>query len=289
MAQKLPKILMLHGSAFLRICTNHGNIANPMKNLLFISSAQNASIFSKRVAAVRKVCQVHCEMVFVDAPIIVQAPDPTGAYVNKYDSAAVADPTPETDPALIPRAWWRTKEIPDGENGIKKIYEGLDESLRFIRRVIDEQGPFVACFGFSQGVVNISLLIKIIWFHSLYILIDSDPFKAAILVSGFKLRHPPVWDRSSEGVDTKLTTRSLHVIGKTDTVIGDDLSQSLVDAFAEPRVERHDGGHFVPSKKSWRDFFALYMQSLNQPDKPDESLIASPGPKLDVLDAGAKF
>ncbi|KAI9604733.1 hypothetical protein KEM48_002783 [Puccinia striiformis f. sp. tritici PST-130] len=285
MAQKLPKILMLHGSAFLRICTNHGNIANPM----------NASIFSKRVAAVRKVCQVHCEMVFVDAPIIVQAPDPTGAYVNKYDSAAVADPTPETDPALIPRAWWRTKEIPDGENGIKKIYEGLDESLRFIRRVIDEQGPFVACFGFSQGAALAGILTSILEHPSLHTafseppLTSQKPFKAAILVSGFKLRHPPVWDRSSEGVDTKLTTRSLHVIGKTDTVIGDDLSQSLVDAFAEPRVERHDGGHFVPSKKSWRDFFALYMQSLNQPDKPDESLIASPGPKLDVLDAGAKF
>ncbi|KNZ45311.1 hypothetical protein VP01_826g1 [Puccinia sorghi] len=54
----------------------------------------------------------------------------------------------------------------------------------------------------------------------------------------------------------------------------------------KPRVERHDGGHFVPSKKSWRDFFALYMRSIQQ---GDDSLVPSPGQSLKVLDDVAKF
>lgn len=65
-----------------------------------------------------------------------------------------------------------------------------------------------------------------------------------------------------------------------------DRSESLVNVFEKPRVERHDGGHFVPSKKSWRDFFALYMRSIQQ---GDDSLVPSPGQSLKVLDDVAKF
>jgi len=54
----------------------------------------NASIFSKRLAAVRKVCQGECEMVFVDAPLVIDVPDATGDDLNKYDSAAAATHTP---------------------------------------------------------------------------------------------------------------------------------------------------------------------------------------------------
>ncbi|KAA1081758.1 hypothetical protein PGT21_000631 [Puccinia graminis f. sp. tritici] len=266
--QNLPKILMLHGYT------------------------QNASIFSKRLAAVRKVCQGHCETVFVDAPLVIQVPDPTGNSLSQFDSAAVADHTPETDPALIPRGWWKSKEIEDGENGSRKIFEGFEESLQFIRRVIDEQGPFDACFGFSQGAALAGIISSILEQPSLHTtfsvppLTAQKPFKAAILVSGFRLKHPPVWPSSSDGIHTKLTTRSLHIIGKTDAIVSEDRSQSLVDVFAKPRVERHDGGHFVPSKKNWRDFFALYVQTLEQ---ADDSLVPSPGQTANLLDGAAKF
>ncbi|KAA1081397.1 hypothetical protein PGT21_035171 [Puccinia graminis f. sp. tritici] len=231
-------------------------------------------------------------MVFVDAPLVIQVPDPTGNSLSQFDSAAVADHTPETDPALIPRGWWKSKEIEDGANGSRKIFEGFEESLQFIRRVIDEQGPFDACFGFSQGAALAGIISSILEQPSLHTtfsvppLTAQKPFKAAILVSGFRLKHPPVWPSSSDGIDTKLNTRSLHIIGKTDAIVSEDRSQSLVDVFAKPRVERHDGGHFVPSKKNWRDFFALYVQSL---DQADDSLVPSPGQTTNLLDGAAKF
>ncbi|WAQ83612.1 hypothetical protein PtA15_4A60 [Puccinia triticina] len=300
---KLPKVLMLHGSiqlstniacqeALLLDALEENGHKTDSRIYAVLFPAQNASIFSKRLAAVRKACQGHCEMVFVDAPLVIEVPDPTNNSLSQFDSAAVANHTPETDPALIPRAWWRSKEIEDGENGTRKIYEGFDESMQFIRRVIDDQGPFDACFGFSQGAALAGIISSILEHPSLHTafsvppLTAQKPFKAAILVSGFQLHHPPVWHSNSDGTHTKLNTRSLHVIGKTDVIVGEDRSQSLVDVFTNPRVERHDGGHFVPSKKNWRDFFALYMQSL---DQADESLVLSPGQVGNTIDGGAKF
>ncbi|PLW15547.1 hypothetical protein PCANC_14537 [Puccinia coronata f. sp. avenae] len=287
--QNLPKVLMLHGSALLLSTKNINPLADQGRRPLL---SQNASIFSKRLSAVRKACQDYCEMVFVDAPIVIDVPDATSDDLNKYDSAAVATHTPETDPALIPRAWWKAKEITDGPDGTRKTYEGFDESMKFIRRVIDEQGPFDACFGFSQGAAMAGLLASYLERPSLHTafsdppLTAQQPFKAAILVAGFRLNHPPAWHRSSDGTYTKLTTRSLHVIGNTDVIVAEDRSQSLVDAFEKPRVERHDGGHFVPSKKSWRDFFALYMQSIHL---QDDSQVPSPGQSLNVVNGAAKF
>jgi len=231
-------------------------------------------------------------MVFVDAPLVIDVPDATGDDLNKYDSAAAATHTPETDPALIPRAWWRVKETTDGANETRKVYEGFDESMRFIRRVIDERGPFDACFGFSQGAAMAAIVSSILEHPSLHPsfsdppLAAQKPFKAAILVAGFRLNLPAVWNKGSDGTCTKLSTRSLHVIGNTDVIVSEDRSESLVNVFDKPRVERHDGGHFVPSKKSWRDFFALYMRSIHQ---GDDSQVPGPGQSLNAIDGAAKF
>lgn len=47
----------------------------------------------------------------------------------------------------------------------------------------------------------------------------------------------------------------LHVIGRTDVVVSEERSQSLIDKCENSRVEYHTGGHFTPSKASWRHFF----------------------------------
>ncbi|KNZ45316.1 uncharacterized protein VP01_826g6 [Puccinia sorghi] len=179
--------------------------------------------------------------VFVDAPLVINVPDATGDDLNKYDSAAVATHTPETDPALIPRAWWRVKETTDGASETRRVYEGFDESMRFIRRVIDEQGPFDACFGFSQGAAMAAVVSSILEHPSLHSsfseapLAAQKPFKAAILVAGFRVDLPSVWNKGSDGTCTKLSTRSLHVIGNTDVIVSEGMEPPCSTA-ANPKM-----------------------------------------------------
>lgn len=47
----------------------------------------------------------------------------------------------------------------------------------------------------------------------------------------------------------------LHVVGKNDTLITEERTQGLVTQCRNSRVEVHEGGHFTPSKASWRHFF----------------------------------
>lgn len=240
---------------------------------------QNASIFSKRLAAIRKICQGKIDMVFVDAPHVIQLPTSTGEDLNKFDS--MASSLDESDPTSIPRAWWIMKEVVGESNQIRHIFQGFDESIKSLRKVIDEQGPFDACFGFSQGAALAGILSSILEHPPLHPafseppLTEQKPLKAVILVSGFKpagLLH--MWRKDDQDSDIKLVTRSLHVVGRTDLIIGEERTNSLIQVYSDPRVEWHDGGHFVPSKKNWRDFFLLYFQTMGQ-DNGDQ-MVPSP-------------
>jgi hypothetical protein len=49
-------------------------------------------------------------------------------------------------------------------------------------------------------------------------------------------------------------TPTLHIIGKNDTIVTPTRSQTLIDRCTNGRVEEHDGGHWIPSKATWRSF-----------------------------------
>ncbi|EGG12783.1 uncharacterized protein MELLADRAFT_101314 [Melampsora larici-populina 98AG31] len=142
-----------------------------------------------------------------------------------------------TDAELIPRAWWSSKE-PEQTGLPHKVYEGLDgAALAAVLSSVLEYPNLHTAFSDLKDQTD-----------------GQKAFKAVVLVAGFKLDLPPEW----YGV-------------RPDS---DNRSEPLVSAFMNPRVEWHDGSHFVPSKKSWRDFFCNYVQKL---DQTDESLIPSPG------------
>lgn len=89
-------------------------------------------------------------------------------------------------------------------------------------------------------------------------------FEYSIFVAGFKsvdAAHasffPPV--------RPPIQSKTLHVLGRGDSLVGDDRSRPLVESFANSRVEWHDGGHHVPAKASWRAFFKEYFESRGDP------------------------
>jgi fermentation-respiration switch protein FrsA (DUF1100 family) len=98
--------------------------------------------------------------------------------------------------------------------------------------------------------------------------------KFCIVVAGFSPAGTAEIDALMErGIET---TPVLHVLGVNDQIISFERSQTLVAASKNSRVEKHEGGHFVPSKATWRQFFAKYIVSedYNSVDVP------SPNPLL---------
>ncbi|KAG8939116.1 hypothetical protein FRC00_014173, partial [Tulasnella sp. 408] len=160
----------------------------------------------------------------------------------------------ETDHELTPRAWWRANED-------KTVYWGTDESVEYVKKLMVEQQfdvSFVSELGSAEiGKGKADDVFDTIGSltHSVFdrgqlerphlypqILVDGKPpqppFKFGIFVGGFKPLAAPLAAVFSEG---PITTPTVHVIGKNDTIVYAPRSQTLIDVCENPRVEQHDG------------------------------------------------
>jgi len=204
------------------------------------------------MSAITKVCK-DCEFVFVDAPNILVPVTPDDYRV--FDPAASAN---SDDPKVMPRTWFRIDPK-------TQMYTGIEASVTYLRDIL-AKSRFHGVFGFSQGTAMAAILCAILERPHLYpsFLVDGvsphPPLEFAIFVSGLKpIRHeslPPLFSEP-------LNTPTLHIIGRNDVITTPERSQILIDACTNPRVEHHDGGHFVPAKTNWRNFFASYIASTS--------------------------
>jgi pimeloyl-ACP methyl ester carboxylesterase len=115
-------------------------------------------------------------------------------------------------------------------------------------------GPrFDGVFGFSQGAALAGLLTAVQESGSAP---PEFSFGFAIMVGGFTSDLP----KHAELFRHKLTTPSVHVIGRRDVVVPGKDSLRLADRFADPLVIEHPGGHIVPGNdavaKPIADFLA---------------------------------
>ncbi|KAI6046426.1 serine hydrolase FSH [Pisolithus marmoratus] len=220
------------------------------KILMLHGFSQNGVIFSKRLGALRKAIGMGIELVFIDAPIILQPIDLDGGLSN----VIAASP----DPALTPRAWWRV-------NPERTRAHGLEESLMVLRDVL-RRDRFDGVFGFSQGAAMAALLAALLERPHAYepFLVGGEAphprFQFCVAVSGFKVSDP-ISDKIFGG---SYETPTLHVLGKTDVVVVEERSKALLSVSANARVEVHEGGHFVPSQAKWRTFWREYLRDPRQ-------------------------
>ncbi|EKM81246.1 hypothetical protein AGABI1DRAFT_112919 [Agaricus bisporus var. burnettii JB137-S8] len=218
--------------------------------------SQNANIFSKRLGALRKEAK-DVELVFIDAPHILQPVDVTGEHVNNPAlnfELSTTEPL-EQDPELIARAWWQPN--PERTKGI-----GLADSLAVVKDVLQKR-KFDGVMGFSQGAAFAAIIAALLEKPETYppFLVDGKPphppMQFCIAVSGFKLTDPicdPIFTPS-------FSTRTLHVLGRNDIIVIEERSRKLIDVSSNKRVEEHDGGHFVPSQGNWRKFLAEFLRN----------------------------
>ncbi|KAH9975572.1 serine hydrolase FSH [Lactifluus volemus] len=244
----------------------------PPKVLMLHGYSQNATIFNKRVAALRKSLGNDIELVFVDAPHVLQPVDLTGLSTTSDAFGAHEASATSEDPALQPRGWWLTDPT-------RTRTDGLEDSLAHLRDILRAQ-RFEGVFGFSQGAAMAALLAALLERPHLHppFLVDGEPphppLKFCVAASGFKVAGPLSAAIFSEGY----TTPTLHILGRNDILVVEERSRVLINDSLGKRVEEHDGGHFVPSKASWRTFLRAYMLNpTSEIPSPGSSSVSQPG------------
>ncbi|KAI0687098.1 serine hydrolase-domain-containing protein [Cytidiella melzeri] len=267
----------------------------PRKILMLHGYAQSATILQKRMGAVRKACK-GVELVFVDAPHILSPADIAESF-NTAEELGASEAS-DADPALAPRAWWRT----DAQR-TKTI--GVEASFEMMRDILSKD-HYDGVFGFSQGACFAAWLAALSYLELIRsprpklerpetfpsFLIDGKsphpPFAFCVAVAGFKPSSPLSNSIFLDGYSTP----TLHVIGRNDVIVVEERAKTLLAVSINMRVEYHDGGaatfemcpgmivsalmqllgHFVPSKANWRAFFRDYLLKAPAEDVPSPSL-----------------
>ncbi|KAL1919128.1 uncharacterized protein VTP21DRAFT_2510 [Calcarisporiella thermophila] len=207
---------------------------------------QNDRILYKKTGALRRqALGKMAEMIFVPAPIVVPVPIPEEG-VKEENNEDILD-----DPENIPLAWFRSND--EGTE-----YTNFSDTLTYLSGILDSQGPFDGVMGFSQGACMAALLTSLLETHREKLPGCQHPsFKFCWLVGGFMARPQTLQSLYSP----KVKTPSLHVFGNLDVVVSPERSEELSSHFENPRIYRHEGGHFIPSTAAARK---VYVDFLSQ-------------------------
>ncbi|KAM0755603.1 hypothetical protein T439DRAFT_320307 [Meredithblackwellia eburnea MCA 4105] len=156
--------------------------------LMLPGYTQSASILRGRMGAIRKALGTgpdSPELIFVDPTFIVNLPTTSSA-----DFDSTADST-SANPADQPRTWWFAEPREDGFSHFKRF----DETLVYLRDIMEKQGPFDGVWGFSQGgamAAILTLLVENPALHPVFAAPSSTSstwpppqFKFSVLAAGF--------------------------------------------------------------------------------------------------------
>ncbi|KAM0793506.1 hypothetical protein ACM66B_000945 [Microbotryomycetes sp. NB124-2] len=252
--------------------------------LMLPGYTQNSHILSGKMGAIRRALKDTAELVYIDPTHVLHLPTNSSA-----DFDSTASPNPQT-PEETARAWWFAEQREESRHFLK-----LDETILYLRMMLEQHGPFDGVWGFSQGAACAAILTALVEDPSLHSAFSASsivpgsswppkPFKFAILSSGFL----PLDPRTQKLFDEPLQTPSLHILGRGDTIVGTDRSLPLVDAFVDARVEWHDGGHHIPNKASWRNFFKAYLGEFAAGGAGADGANALPSPSGAVSPPGSE-
>jgi predicted esterase len=137
-------------------------------------------------------------------------------------------------------AWWI---MPPGVRSFAaKEFEGFEISASFLLDTMNEQGPFDAVLGHSQGAILISALLALERF-------SAHPPMGYIL-NGVAVPNPYREELESLKVEESAAPRVLLVLGENDNInpleSGEQVKSCMVQAGLATSACYHPGGHSVP-------------------------------------------
>ncbi|XP_057969986.1 rhodanese-like domain-containing protein 6 isoform X2 [Malania oleifera] len=248
---RAPEFLLQHGtdpSRKLRILCLHG-------------FRQNASSFRGRTASLAKKLKNIAELIFIDAPhelpFIYQS-GPTELHGNCRLSLLQQSPPPLQN-CRRKFAWfvepnfkgisgndWKMACNPFDPLQYEQQTDGFDESLKYLKTVFSQIGPFDGVLGFSQGAAMAALLCA-----REGRLAYETRVRFVILCSGFALNLAQ-FERGS------IKCPSLHIFGNDigkDRQISSEASRNLASFFEDgcSVIMEHDAGHIIPTRSPYID------------------------------------
>ncbi|KAI9323731.1 serine hydrolase FSH [Dichotomocladium elegans] len=223
--------------------------AGKLRILCLHGMVQNGSVFRKKTAVLRKKLEKIADLVYVTGPHLITDPK----YTSEAHREAAADPNASEVQELKPYGWWfPTSTHPNTADG---FYAGFRESIDYVKDILIKEGPFDGVFGFSQGACLAAVLAELLENRTLApTLLPEDfahpAFRFAIVAAGFK---PISQDATESLFKGKINTPSIHLVGEADSLIAPERMLALADAFADPLIFRHPGGHLVPTNAASRN------------------------------------
>ena len=223
-----------------------------MRALCLHGFAQDGATFRGKIGALRKALKSHCEYVFLDAPH-----DVAGAFDGDAETFRGMDTITS---ATSSRAWFTSRE--NAEHGAKrscdegwtrpamsKSYDGWNETVDAIRRLMATEGPFEGIIGFSQGATAAVAALA-----SIEELRASVRF--VVLVAGFEPLDETML-KATRAI-SPIPIPSLHAHGDQDKLVTRERMTQLASHFDESTREFffHEGSHGVPTSlakfaKAW--------------------------------------
>jgi len=190
---------------------------------------QTARSFGGRTAKLRKRLRGAAELIYIDGPYLL-AGGTRRAWSSEADGA-------ELDPEL-------------GLEGLQTEGQGpLALACRYVEREIHALRG-VGILAFSEGAAVVEAALSGGGLRCL---------RFVILASGFV-------DRNAGRDCIPLELPSLHIFGgDKDRQVPHQRSEALADRFDSRKILRHEGGHFIPSSKSYvADILAWIRETLSK-------------------------
>ncbi|KAI9256207.1 serine hydrolase FSH [Sporodiniella umbellata] len=217
---------------------------------------QNASVFRKKTAVIRKKLDKMADLIYVTAPQMTVDPQYTS---EAHREAAADENAPEEGK---PFAWWHPYKNDERNLTQDGYYRGFKESIDYLKDVLQKEGPFDGIFGFSQGACLAAVLLTALEHRTSIDLlkeVNHPDFKFGILAAGFK---PTSQKATQDFWALPITTPTLHMIGLEDTLITPEMQQTLVDQCIDPVLIKHSGGHVVPSNAPSRNDTVAFVSKF---------------------------
>lgn len=138
-------------------------------------------------------------------------------------------------------------------------FRGWEQTRDWMVHLFAGQSHFDGIFGFSQGAALASLLVGMRGAAGQATGSTLD-FGFAVMVGGFRsdsARHADLYAETGN-----YSLPSLHIMGRSDSIVPIEDSLVLAEQFRSPIVLEHSGGHVVPGTPSVRAGVAHFLHRM---------------------------
>jgi predicted esterase len=138
------------------------------------------------------------------------------------------------------------------------VYKGWPNTRDWLVSLFKNAAPFDGIFGFSQGAALAGLLVGLRSPDGKSSEHAPLAFNFAIMAGGFLANDPSLARLYASTASYEIP--SIHMIGRSDSVVRSEYSRMLASKFNKPLLLEHDGGHVIAASSGIRQQVASFLE-----------------------------